>query len=202
MLANPLARYIAFIIGLKTVVVLLLEYEWKLLAAEELHTEQALATFFGEFYAVLFLITGAVQLLGTSRVLTGLGIRTALAAFPACVAAVLLTVILSGSHTVVFWGLTIARGCDVLRRGLTDAAIHVLYWPLSPAFRRQVIAFTGGWVKPVVEASTAALLIPLAVYLPPRGLSLLIVGVCASWLVVIHRGRQSTRRANMKIDQD
>lgn len=195
LLGHPLALYIALIVALKTIVVLLLEYEWKLLAAEKLQTEQALATFFGEFYAALFLLTGVVQLLGTSRVLTGLGIRTALASFPACVAAVLLAVILSGSNTVAFWGLTIARGCDVLRRGLTDAAIHVLYWPLSPAFRRQVIAFTGGWVKPVVEASAAALLIPLAVHLPQRGLSLLIVGVCAGWLVVIRRGRQSTRRA-------
>lgn len=201
LLAHPLARYIALIVALKTVVVLLLDYEWKLLAVEELQTEQALATFFGEFYAALFLLTGVVQLLGTSRVLTTLGIRTALASFPACVAAVLLLVVLPGSHTVAFWGLTIARSCDVLRRGLTDAAIHVLYWPLSPGFRRQVIAFAGGWVKPVVEAGTAALLIPLAVHLPQQGLSLLTAGVCAAWLVVIKRGRHSGRRAKSGEDE-
>jgi len=200
LLTHPLARYIAMIVALKTVVVLLLEYEWKLLAVEELRTEQALAAFFGEFYAALFLLTGAIQLLGTSRVLTSLGIRAALAAFPVCVAGVILIVVLPGNQTMAFWGLSVARGCDVLRRSLTDAAIHVLYWPLSPAFRRQVIAFAGGWVKPVVEAGTAALLIPLAVHLPPQGLSLVIVGVCLSWLVVIRRGRHAARRAGPQKD--
>jgi ATP/ADP translocase len=197
-LMHPLARYIALIVALKTAVVVLLEYEWKLLAVEELETEARLAAFFGEFYAALFLLTGAVQLLGTSRVLTGLGIRAALASFPACVGVVLLAVVVPGSQVVAFWGLTAARGCDVLRRGLTDAAIHLLYWPLSAGFRRQVIAFTGGWVKPITEAGTAALLIPIATMLPQLGLSLLTAGLCGVWLMTIFRGRYSERSQTQK----
>lgn len=192
-LAHPLARYLAVIVAMKSVVVVLLEYEWKRVATEELIDEAALAGFFGEFYAMVFLLTGVVQLLGTSRVLTGLGLRAALASFPLCVATVLLTMVVPGSHTLAFRGLTIARGSDVLRRSLTDPALNLLYWPLAPRLRRQTIAFIGGWVKPLVEATGALLLIPLSAHLSLSELSVLIAIVCAIWLIVIFRGRLSAR---------
>lgn len=189
LLAHPLARYVSGMVALKTVVVVLLEYEWKLAAVDHLASEEALAEFFGEFYSSIFLLTGTVQLLGTSRVLTRLGLRTALASFPVGISVVLLPLVTTGDATLLFWGLTLARGCDVLRRGLSDPAIHLLYWPLNSAFRKQVIAFTGGWIKPVTEAASAAVLIPLAVHLPRSGLSLLIIAVCVTWLTVIYTGR-------------
>lgn len=187
----PLARYLAGLVCLKTVVVLLIEFEWKSTAVAYYSEEDDLASFFGVFYASTALLTGCLQLFGTSRVLTRLGIQAGLAAFPGSVTLVLSTVFFVVKPTAMFWCLTVARGCDVLRRGLTDAALNVLYWPLGPVMRRQVIALNGGWVKPLTEAFAAVLLIPLTATLSDRGLALTVSGLCVVWLIAIYRGRYS-----------
>ena len=93
----------------------------------------------------------------------------------------------------MFWCLTVARGCDVLRRGLTDTALNILYWPLGPTMRRQVIALNGGWVKPLTEALSAILLIPLTATLSGRGLAFTISGNLHR-LADLHLPRQSHDR--------
>jgi ATP:ADP antiporter, AAA family len=188
----PLARYLAVLVFLKTIVVLLIEFEWKSTASAYYSSEDDLASFFGVFYASTALLTGCLQLFGTSRVLTRLGIQAGLAAFPGSLTLVLSAVFFAVKPTAMFWCLTVARGCDVLRRGLTDAALNVLYWPLGPSLRRQVIALNGGWVKPLTEALAAVLLIPLTATLSDRGLALTISGLCIIWLIFIYRGRIAT----------
>ncbi len=91
----------------------------------------------------------------------------------------------------MFWWLTAARGCDTIRRGVTDPTLNILYWPLKPELRRQVIALTGGWIKPLAEAMTALLLIPLAASLTDRWLAIIILSLSLLWLGVIYRGRLS-----------
>lgn len=194
----PLARYLAVLVFLKTVVVLLIEFEWKSTASAYYSSEDDLASFFGVFYASTAMLTGCLQLFGTSRVLTRLGIQAGLAAFPGSLAVVLSSVFFAVKPTAMFWCLTVARGCDVLRRGLTDTALNVLYWPLGPTMRRQVIALNGGWVKPLTEALAAVLLIPLTATLSDRDLALTISGICIVWLIFIYRGRVATGSSDEK----
>lgn len=192
---SSLARYIAGIVCLKTVVVLLIEYEWKSTAVAYYSTEDELTSFFGMFYAATAMLTGCLQLFGTSRFLTRFGIQAGLAAFPGSVTLVLSSVFFIVKPIAMFWSLTVARGCDVLRRGLTDPALNVLYWPLGPAMRRQVIALNGGWVKPLTEALAAVLLIPLTATLSDRGLALTISGLCIVWMIAVYRGRYPSSSA-------
>lgn len=187
----PLARYLAGIVCLKTVIVLLIEFEWKSTAAAYYSTEDSLASFFGVFYASTALLTGCLQLFGTPRVLMRYGVQAGLAAYPGALTLVLSAVFVATKPMAMFWCLTIARGCDVLRRGLTDAALNVLYWPLGPTMRRQVIALNGGWVKPLTEALSAVLLIPLTATLSNRQLAFTVSGLCVIWLIAIYRGRTS-----------
>lgn len=190
----PLARYLAGIVCLKTIVVLLIEFEWKSTAVAYYSAEDDLASFFGVFYAATALLTGCLQLFVTSRFLTRFGVQAGLASFPASVALALSTIFFVVGPTAMFLCLTLARGCNVLRRGLTDTALNVLYWPLGPALRRQVIALNGGWVKPLTEAFAAVLLIPLTATLSDRGLALAIASLCIVWLAAIYRGRYSAAR--------
>ncbi|MDA0591282.1 MAG: hypothetical protein O2820_23570 [Planctomycetota bacterium] len=187
---SPLVRYVALMVCLKSIVVLMIEFKWKASAGRHFTSEDDLAGFFGVFYAGLFLLTGMLQLFGTARFLTRAGIRTGLAIFPGCLAAVLVGTLLS-SGTAMFWWLTAARGCDTIRRGVTDPTLNILYWPLKPELRRQVIALTGGWIKPLAEAMTALLLIPLAASLTDRWLAIIILSLSLLWLGVIYRGRLS-----------
>ena len=190
----PLARYLAGIVFLKTIVVLLIEFEWKSTAVTHYAAEDDLASFFGIFYAATALLTGCLQLFVTSRFLARFGIQAGLASYPAGVTMILSTIIFSMKSATIFKCLTLARGCDVLRRSLTDTALNVLYWPLGPSLRRQVIALNGGWVKPLTEAFAAILLIPLTATLSDRGLAMTIVSLCVVWLAVIYRGRYPAAR--------
>lgn len=190
----PLARYLAGIVFLKTIVVLLIEFEWKSTTVAYFSAEDDLASFFGVFYAVTALLTGCLQLFVTSRFLARFGVQAGLASFPTSLTLLLSTILFAAKPMAIFWCLTLARGCDVLRRGLTDTALNVLYWPLGPALRRQVIALNGGWVKPLTEAFAAVLLIPLTATLSYRGLALTIASLCVVWLVVIYRGRYPAAR--------
>lgn len=186
--STPLIRNIAIVVGLKSVVVLLIEFEWKSSAGKFFESEDDLAGFFGVFYAGLFLVTGLIQLFVTARVLKRTGIRTGLAIFPGCLAAVLAGTLLSSGAALFCW-LTAARGCDTVRRGVMDPAISILYWPLRPELRRQVIALNGGWIKPLAEAMTALLLIPLAASLTIRQLAAVILGISVCWIGMIARGQ-------------
>lgn len=186
--STPVIRNIAIVVGLKSVVVLLIEFEWKSSAGKFFESEDDLAGFFGVFYAGLFLVTGLIQLFVTARVLKRTGIRTGLAIFPGCLAAVLAGTLLSSGAALFCW-LTAARGCDTVRRGVMDPAISILYWPLRPELRRQVIALNGGWIKPLAEAMTALLLIPLAASLTIRQLAAVILGISVCWIGMIARGQ-------------
>jgi len=174
--------------------VLLIEFEWKSTTVAYYSAEDDLASFFGVFYAVTALLTGCLQLFVTSRFLARFGVQAGLASFPTSVTLALSAIFFAVKPTAIFWCLTLVRGCDVLRRGLTDTALNVLYWPLGPALRRQVIALNGGWVKPLTEAFAAVLLIPLTATLSDRGLALTIASLCIVWLAVIYRGRYSSTR--------
>lgn len=188
----PLARYLAGIVCLKTIIVLLIEYEWKSTAVSNFPSENELASFFGIFYASTAMLTGSLQLFGTSRFLTRYGVHAGLAAFPGSVTLALSTVFFVVKPQAMFWCLTITRGCDVLRRGLTDTALNVLYWPLGPALRRRVIAMNGGWIKPLSEAFAAVLLFPLTATLSSRGLAFAITSLCLVWLFVTYRRSRTT----------
>lgn len=183
----PLARYLAAVVCLKTIIVLLIEYEWKSTAAANYSSEDDLAGFFGIFYASTALLTGSLQLFGTSRFLTRFGAQAGLAAFPGSVTLALTSVFFAVKPAAMFWCLTITRGCDVLRRGLTDTALNILYWPLGPRLRRRVIAMNGGWVKPLSEAFAAVLLFPLTATLSARGLAFAIASLCILWLLATWR---------------
>ena len=91
----------------------------------------------------------------------------------------------------MFWWLTFARGCDTIRRSVTDPAINILYWPLNQNVRRQAIAFNGGWVKPLSEALTAVLLIPLAAAWTQQDRAGVVLVVSAIWMFMIYRGRSA-----------
>ena len=125
------------------IVVLLIEFEWNSSAGRHFTSEDDRANFFGIFYAGLFVLTAILQLFGRARCLKQAGIRTGLAAFPGCQSAVLAASLLASGTTIFLW-LTAARGCGTVRRKVTDPAINILYWPLKPHVRRQVITLNGG----------------------------------------------------------
>ncbi|MCA9262505.1 MAG: MFS transporter [Planctomycetales bacterium] len=191
-LRNPYVLGITALVMSSVVVGTLIEFEWKVTAAEQLdRNEEALAAYFGYFYGVVDLVTGVTLLLVTSRVLRSRGILVGLLAFPAgLLVSVLATWGLSGER-LLLWPMTLSKGCDTFKRSLTNPAIQLAYGPLEHHLRRQAIAFVAGVAKPFAEALAAIALLTLTPWLSGRQLLAVVICLTAVWVmlsVTVYRG--------------
>ena len=174
---------IAAVMLLSVLVATLIEYQWKVTAAEELlRDEGRLARFFGFFYGGVYLLTGVLQLLVTGRVLQQRGVLVGLLIYPVAVLISTAMTLLMSSSRVLLWTVTLTKGCDTFRRSMHEPSIQVLYSPLAVDYRRQSIAFVAGIVKPFAEAIAAVLLVVLTPWLATYHFSWLIVAMVVAWL--------------------
>jgi ATP/ADP translocase len=179
---------IAAIVFLTVTASTFVEYQWKVSAAEKMHgNEEGLARYFGYFYSVVYLITGALQLFVTKRVLLKRGVIFGMLAFPAALLATTVISWLVSAVSLRLWPLTLSKGCDTLKRSLNDPSMKVLYGPLPQRMRRQAIAFVAGVCKPIAEAGAALVLLFIAHAISLRHLSLIVAGLLVVCLILIVR---------------
>lgn len=163
----------------------LVEYQWKVAASDHFHRdEQALAGYFGRFYGCIYLITGLMQFFLTGLVLKHRGVLFGLLLFPVALLLASGGVLIAGTATAIIWPLTLAKGCDTLKRSMNDPSIHLLYSPLPATLRHQAITFVAGIVKPLTEAAAASLLILMAPVMSIRMLSIPVAGLIVIWILL------------------
>lgn len=176
---------IAAMISVGVMAATLVEFQWKVSVAEEYHrSEVELARYFGAFYGWVYLITGVVQFLMASRVLRARGAIAGLLSFPISLLLTGVGVLSASGSRTVLWAMTFAKGCDALKRGVYDPAVHLLYSPLPSDLRHQVVTFVAGIAKPLTEALASVLLIIFAAYLPSSSLSLAVIPLTVIWSVL------------------
>ena len=101
--------------------------------------------------------------------------------------------------------MTLAKGCDALKRGVHDPSVHILYSPLPSELRHQVVTFVAGMVKPLSEALASVILIVAADALTRQDLSLAVTPLAVCWLalaIVVWRGFIAERRKIIKKHRD
>jgi len=196
------SRYVVSIACLVVVCVVaatLVEFQWKVTAATELHrNEQGLARYFGYFHGSVYLVTGLLQLFVTGRVFRKRGVLVGLFAFPTALIATTLTGLIATSGRMLLWTVTLTKGCDILKRSMNDPATQVLYSPLPGALRQQAITLVAGVAKPLAEALAAVALVLATPWISTRQLSLIILGLLSLWLMislVVFRGFVESRSA-------
>jgi len=183
---SPPLMLIAGLVCLTVVVSTLVEFQWKVAAAEELARDEArLTTYFGYFYAIVFLLTGAAQLILTGRFIHRLGVLPALMILPLTLAAASVCTLAASAQRIVLWAITFAKGCDVLRRSLNDPGMQVLYAPMPKHVRRQAIAVVFGIVKPSSEALAAVGILVAIPAIAVRDLSFVALSLAVVWLGLV-----------------
>lgn len=156
---HPLVNAIAAVVLFQVVVMTLVGYKWKVSAADEFQgLEFDLARYFAAFYAVCDACTLLLQVFYSGSILRTRGLGAALVATPMLLSAILVPGLVVPTAEGVFLLMTLAKGTEILRRGLTEPAVILLYRPLDPSLRRRAISIVSGFVKPVSE-SIAVLLI-------------------------------------------
>ena len=181
-LRSRLVTSIAVLVVLAVVVTTLVEYQWKASAAQFFErSEVDLTQYFGYFYACVYLVTWIMQIFVTGVVLRKQGMFVGLCVFPSTLLLATVAALVTPAALLLI-PLTISKGCDTLKRSMSDPSIQVAYGPLELRLRRQAITFVSGVAKPFAEALAAIILVIATPRLSHSHLSLVVVVLILVWL--------------------
>ncbi|MFK7734584.1 MAG: hypothetical protein AB8B50_01060 [Pirellulaceae bacterium] len=179
-------RAIVSIVTLSIIAVTLVEYQWKVAAADWWGTDSVgMTKYFGFFYGSLYLVTGLLQLTLTERLMGGRKILVAVCALPSVLFLGAAGAISAATQLWFLAALTFCKFSDSLRRSLHDHAIQLAYRPLRKPVRRDAISFISGVVKPVAEATAGVAVVLLSPWFSASGFLTVILAICVVWLVAI-----------------
>ena len=181
-------RAIASLVFLSSVVTTIAGLQFKAIASQSIGSTDRLTAFLGMFSFEAGLVSLAVQILCTSRILQHFGAGIGLVIAPLAIA--------TGSVGVLIWGTlstaVFLKGSDhVLRHSIDRAALDVLYVPLSPSetlqgktFIEAVVYRIGDGVGALAAAFGATVL-----HLSFSSLSIISLGFVAGWIAAVLQAR-------------
>ncbi len=183
-------RTVAIIVALTFIVITLVDYQFKTLAAREFE-EEALTAFFSLLYGIAGVIGLFVQLFVTARLIERFSVLLALLILPC--------LLLLGSVAVFLVPLAavaaFAKGSDaVFRYSINDVTLQLLYLPVPARKRMKAKAFIDGVLKPLTCCFTGLALI-LAIHITPQlsanvhWLATISAGIAALWLWLVTKLR-------------
>lgn len=183
-----LGKLILSVVVCKTVVLTLIDYEWKVFAADHYSaSETQLTSYFGVFYAVSDALTLVFQLVIARYFLRPRTMTLGLYLLPVYLIVIATATLLTDSAIWLFWLMTFARGSLVVRRGLYDVIVQVLYGWLPRKSRRASVAHILGVGKPIAEAVTAVSILGFATFVPAQTFTWLWLPALLTWAIVLER---------------
>jgi len=174
--------WVGVLIGAKVVVLTLIAFEWKTAVNNYfVSDEEALARYFGIFYAFTGFATFLIQFFFTGRMLYHRNVVLPILVMPLAFLFLNLFVILGTGVLLLFVITTVAKGMDAWRRSAHDTALHFLHTKIERKRRRDVIGVNSALVKPAAEVAAS-----LALMLGARWVhqSLLVAGTIV-WLLAV-----------------
>jgi ATP/ADP translocase/HEAT repeat protein len=182
-------RIIAGLIFVSVVVSTLIDFQFKSSAKLAYPSEDALAVFFGSYYAWLSAVTMLGQLWLTGKILTGLGLGPSLLILPAT--------LLAGFLSILAWpGLMAATATRLaeasLRTSINQSGVQILYLPIPDAIKHKVKVFLDVTVERLADGMAAVIILLLTVALSGSStvvLSYASIALVAIWIVLVFRAR-------------
>jgi len=129
---------IAAVVFVSVVVSTLIDYQFKATAKLTYPSADALAGFFGSYYAWLSVVTMVAQLWLTGKLLIGLGLTPSLLVLP--------TALVAGSFSFLVWPSLIAATATrlaeaSLRTSVNRSGVEILYLPIPDFTKKKVKVF-------------------------------------------------------------
>ncbi|MEZ6127619.1 MAG: hypothetical protein R3C59_02990 [Planctomycetaceae bacterium] len=192
------------LVATKVVVLTLINYQWKVLAADHFHNdEQQLTLYFAEYYAIANVFILLFQLFLTGRFLERTGTVVSLILFPVLAGLTGLGLLQNWLRLSPITAVTLARATDIYRRAVHDTSLAVIYSPLSILRQRRFIAIINGLVKPGAEATASVLLTLVASLVATLEITIVWMSLLPVWLgSVFVLGRQYRRLRVHGLDQE
>jgi HEAT repeat protein len=198
-------RAVAALVALTCFTTSIVDFEFKVVAADALPKDQ-LAAFFGYLYAAVGVLAVGLQLFGTGRILARAGVIGALSILPLALG--------GGNVLFAIWptisAAVLIKGSDTLfRYSVNQAATQILYLPVSPGGRASAKAFIDGVVKPGSIGVAGLVLLGYSAWFggDASNLAWLACVLCGGWLLAVYglrsryvRSLRDNLRARARLD--
>ncbi len=176
---------IAMLSFISVIVSTLIDYQFKAAAKEAYPSADALAGFFGSYYAWLSIVTMFAQVWLTGRLLMGLGLTPSLLLLP--------LTLLAGSIGLLVWpGLFMAtanRFAEAsLRTSINDSGLEILYLPIPDSIKKKVKVFLDVTVERLGDGTAAFIILFYILFLGGSEVTLLSyfsLGLIFIWVAVV-----------------
>ena len=176
---------IAALIFLSVIVSTLIDYQFKAAAKGGYPSTEALAGFFGSYYAWLSVVTVLVQLSLTGRLLMGLGLTPSLLVLP--------FTLFAGSISLLVWpglfAVTATRLAEAsLRTSVNHSGVEILYLPIPDFIKKKVKVFLDVTVERLGDGAAAFIILFYTVFLGGSEVTLLSyfsIGLILIWVAVV-----------------
>ncbi|MBI4702381.1 MAG: cyclic nucleotide-binding domain-containing protein [Deltaproteobacteria bacterium] len=178
---DPYVRLLGAMILLTFTALTLGDYQFKAIARATFR-EDALAQFFGLFYAAAGVLSLLFQIFVTSRLLRRLGVGWGMAVMPGffgTASALLLLVPHLGLAAVMKFA------DNGLQYTIHETTLQALYVPFEPSTKARTRALLDAVVKPCAYGAGGLVLIFAAPLLPVHQLSLIATALVALWLALV-----------------
>lgn len=176
-------RTLAFQAMIGTMVIILVDYQFKALAQSHFQGPQ-LAAFFGDFYAATNIIMLLIQLFALHLILQGRGLLTSLGVLPA-------SMLLGGSATIFSLSFVAVLATKLVAQTtlftIDSGAFQILYLGIKKQSRTQVRALVDGICKPIAIGITGAVLVLISDAVKVYYLSIPGVALCLIWFLLARR---------------
>ena len=176
---------IAALIFVSVIVSTLIDFQFKAAAKEAYPSTDALAGFFGSYYAWLSVVTIFSQLWLTGRLLTGLGLTPSLLLLP-------FTLLVGSVSLLVLPGLFAATANRLaeasLRMSVHKSGVEILYLPIPDLIKKKVKVFLDVTVERLGDGTAAFIILFYTIFLRGSEITLLSyfsIGLILIWAVVV-----------------
>lgn len=208
--ANPFAlirkskhlTYLATIIGIGVIVAKLVDYQFSAIASLKIPDSDDLTAFFGFWFSTFNLISLAIQLFLTRRVVGVFGVGTSLFILP-------LGLMLGAMLVLVFpelWAVIVLKLIDgSLKQSVNKSAVELMVLPIPLEIKNQTKSFIDVFVDSVATGISGLILIFLVsgLDLSTRFISLMILAFFFLWIYFARKIRgEYIRSFKLKIEQN
>jgi ATP:ADP antiporter, AAA family len=138
MIRTRYLRLIAMLLSLSALVTLIVDFQFKVIIEQNYHNRDALAAFFGSFYAYVGFFSFLIQFFAGSRIFERYGLRVALLFLPMTLLGG--TAALLAYPTLLWTGIFLKGSDGVIRGSIDKSTMEMLYVPVPQTVKVQVKA--------------------------------------------------------------
>jgi len=154
-------RLLAAMVAAAIVAGSLINYQFKTVVKSFYQNDQTRTSFIAVFFLAILVVSAAIHLLTTGRVLKSYGIRWAIAVAPAVLLAASATVFLIPAGAMLIWALAVRGGDKMFDNTLSQSVRELLYVPVAADVKYKAKVFIDVFVNKFATGLAAGLFLVL-----------------------------------------